>query len=90
MKLTSSSLAFALALTFSTSPLFAQKRAATAKPPAKSEKPAKQNPAAQGVQGWLDWRGPEQSGVSHETGLPVQIDAKRRFGLPIFPGNRRR
>ncbi len=30
-------------------------------------------PARAAVQGWLDWRGPEQSGVSRETGLPDKI-----------------
>ncbi|MHB1307664.1 MAG: PQQ-binding-like beta-propeller repeat protein [Limisphaerales bacterium] len=28
------------------------------------------------VQGWLAWRGPEQSGVSRETGLPAVIQSK--------------
>ncbi len=27
------------------------------------------------VRGWLSWRGPEQAGVSHETGLPERVDA---------------
>ena len=27
------------------------------------------------VRGWLSWRGAEQAGVSHETGLPERVDA---------------
>lgn len=30
-------------------------------------------PARAAVEGWLNWRGPAQSGVSHETGLPAEI-----------------
>ena len=33
-------------------------------------------PAAAAVEGWLAWRGPEQSGVSRETGLPEKIGSK--------------
>lgn len=33
-------------------------------------------PAVAAVTGWLAWRGPEQSGVSRETGLPDRIESK--------------
>jgi hypothetical protein len=29
-------------------------------------------PSAAPVTGWLNWRGPEQTGMSRETGLPDQ------------------
>ena len=38
------------------------------------------------MEGWLDWRGPEQTGVSRETGLPEKIDAKAALWSVDFPG----
>jgi len=38
------------------------------------------------VQGWLAWRGPEQSGVSRETGLPDKVDPKSPLWRTDFPG----
>jgi len=38
------------------------------------------------VQGWLNWRGPEQSGASKETGLPEKIDVKDALWSVDFPG----
>ena len=60
--------------------------------PKKPEKPAKPQPtttkptAAAGVHGWLDWRGPYQTGVSLEKGLPEKIDAKAALWTADFPG----
>ena len=42
-------------------------------------------PAA--VTGWLNWRGPEQSGRSRETGLPDKIDAAKPLWTAKFPGS---
>lgn len=36
--------------------------------------------------GWLNWRGPEQNGVSRETGLPDQLDAQKALWTADFPG----
>ena len=36
--------------------------------------------------GWLSWRGPEQTSVSRETGLPVKVDAKAPLWSVDFPG----
>lgn len=76
-------LSLALAFTFSAAPLFAQKKAVGAKPAVKPEKPAS---TPHEVQGWLDWRGPEQTGASRETGLPDKIDAKTALWTADFPG----
>jgi outer membrane protein assembly factor BamB len=38
------------------------------------------------VHGWLSWRGPEQSGVSRETGLPDKVSAKDALWVADFPG----
>jgi outer membrane protein assembly factor BamB len=38
------------------------------------------------VTGWLAWRGPEQSGVSRETGLPDKVDPKAPLWRADFPG----
>src|SRR5580765_2827318 len=38
------------------------------------------------VQGWLSWRGPEQSGVSRETGLPEKVSAQDALWTTDFPG----
>src|SRR5437016_1893038 len=36
--------------------------------------------------GWLSWRGPEQSGVSRETGLPDKVSAQEALWVADFPG----
>ncbi|MBP9903101.1 MAG: PQQ-binding-like beta-propeller repeat protein, partial [Verrucomicrobia bacterium] len=38
------------------------------------------------LQGWLNWRGPEQTGMSRETGLPDKVDPKHPLWLADFPG----
>jgi len=38
------------------------------------------------VTGWLNWRGPEQSGRSTETGLPDKIDPAKPLWRADFPG----
>jgi outer membrane protein assembly factor BamB len=40
------------------------------------------------VQGWLDWRGPTQNGVSRETGLPstLQVEQGNLLWTADFPG----
>ena len=38
------------------------------------------------VKGWLAWRGPEQCGVSRETGLPDKVDPKNPLWRADFPG----
>ena len=38
------------------------------------------------VQGWLSWRGPEQSGVSRETGLPAKVSDQDTLWKADFPG----
>jgi outer membrane protein assembly factor BamB len=42
--------------------------------------------SAQGVTGWLNWRGPDQNGTSKETGLPDKIDAAQALWTADFPG----
>ncbi len=41
---------------------------------------------AESAKGWLSWRGPEQSGVSRETGLPEKISAQDALWVADFPG----
>lgn len=53
--------------------------------PAKAPTPGK-TPTAGAVQGWLDWRGPQQTGASLETGLPDKVDAKAALWTADFPG----
>ena len=53
---------------------------------APKEKPAKAASEKEGVNGWLDWRGPLQTGVSLETGLPEKVDAKAALWTADFPG----
>jgi outer membrane protein assembly factor BamB len=38
------------------------------------------------VTGWLSWRGPEQTGVSRETGLPSKVSAEEALWVADFPG----
>ncbi len=42
--------------------------------------------AAEPIRGWLNWRGPEQTSVSHEKGLPATLDAKKTLWTADFPG----
>lgn len=55
---------------------------------AKKDKPAKEeNAKSEGAeQGWFDWRGPFQTGVSLEKGLPDKIDVKAPLWTAEFPG----
>ena len=48
--------------------------------------PAEKGKAAGEVSGWLDWRGPFQTGVSLEKGLPDKVDAKKPLWTADFPG----
>ncbi len=41
---------------------------------------------AASVQGWLNWRGPQQNGTSLETGLPDTIDPKHPLWVADLPG----
>src|SRR5690349_16888582 len=36
--------------------------------------------------GWLSWRGPEQTGVSRETGLPQEVSAQDALWTADYPG----
>src|SRR5262245_50195368 len=38
------------------------------------------------VRGWLSWRGPEQTGVSRETGLPSDVAPGSALWTADFPG----
>ncbi len=38
------------------------------------------------VRGWLSWRGPEQTGVSRETGLPTKVSPQDALWVVDFPG----
>ncbi|MEO6034663.1 MAG: PQQ-binding-like beta-propeller repeat protein [Verrucomicrobiota bacterium] len=38
------------------------------------------------VRGWLNWRGPQQNGMSLEKNLPDTIDAKNPLWIADFPG----
>ena len=38
------------------------------------------------INGWLAWRGPAQTGLSRETGLPDKVDPKNPLWLADFPG----
>src|SRR5579872_3159446 len=38
------------------------------------------------VRGWLSWRGPEQTGVSRETGLPDKVSVNDALWVADFPG----
>jgi len=52
---------------------------------AKKPSKAEGGKAAEG-QGWFDWRGPLQTGVSLEKGLPDKVDAKSPLWTADFPG----
>lgn len=54
---------------------------------AADKKPAKEKSSATGsAQGWLEWRGPFQTGVTPETQLPTVVDAKKPLWSVDFPG----
>jgi outer membrane protein assembly factor BamB len=38
------------------------------------------------VQGWLNWRGPQQNGTSLETGLPDSVDPQHPLWIADLPG----
>lgn len=42
--------------------------------------------SAEPVRGWLSWRGPEQTGISRETGLPDTVWASNALWTADFPG----
>src|SRR5713226_7277526 len=42
--------------------------------------------ASQPLRGWLNWRGPEQTGVSRETGLPEKVSIQDALWVADFPG----
>ena len=71
--------ALALVLALPATPLHAAKKPTK---PGKAETPEK----TAGVQGWLDWRGPFQTGVSLEKGLPDKVDGKAALWSADFPG----
>ena len=48
--------------------------------------PLPQAAGAGAPRGWLSWRGPEQSGVSRETGLPDRVSAQETLWQADFPG----
>lgn len=76
-------LALPLALLAASLPLHAAKKPAK---PAKADESKPAAVSAAGVQGWLDWRGPLQTGVSLEKGLPEKIDGKAALWTADFPG----
>jgi outer membrane protein assembly factor BamB len=41
---------------------------------------------APAAHGWLSWRGPEQTGVSRETGLPSKVSPQDTLWVADFPG----
>jgi outer membrane protein assembly factor BamB len=43
-------------------------------------------PAPAAVTGWLSWRGPDQVGMSRETGLPDKVDPQHPLWRADFPG----
>lgn len=43
-------------------------------------------PAPAAVTGWLSWRGPDQVGMSRETGLPDKVDPQNPLWRADFPG----
>ena len=38
------------------------------------------------LQGWLSWRGPEQTGVSREGGLPSKVSPQEALWVADYPG----
>jgi outer membrane protein assembly factor BamB len=41
---------------------------------------------AETTRGWLSWRGPEQTGVSRETGLPAKVSVSDALWVADYPG----
>ena len=78
-------LAFASSLFLSLA-LGASSDAAEKKKPVKTTTTKAETVASAKVSGWLDWRGPFQTGVSLEKGLPDKIDAKQALWTADFPG----
>ena len=76
-------LALPLALLAVSLPLHAAKKPTK---PAKADEAKPAAAPAGGVKGWLDWRGPLQTGVSLEKGLPDKIEAKAALWTADFPG----
>src|SRR5579871_6028450 len=53
----------------------------------KGDKPSTKEEEKSGEpQGWFDWRGPLQTGVSLEKGLPEKVDANSPLWTADFPG----
>src|SRR5262245_36229604 len=48
--------------------------------------PSLASPLPAAVHGWLEWRGPDQTGTSKETHLPDKIDVKNALWVADFPG----
>ena len=53
---------------------------------AADKKTTKDATAKESAQGWLEWRGPFQTGVTPETQLPSVVDAKHSLWTVDFPG----
>jgi outer membrane protein assembly factor BamB len=80
----SSAFAVSLALTLAVAPAFSADKKAK---PEKAATPAKATKAdGKSAGGWFDWRGPLQTGVSLEKGLPVKVDGKAPLWTADFPG----
>ena len=73
----------AFTLLLAAGPLCAAKKNAAPEPG--SEK-SRATPAGGAVHGWLDWRGPAQTGASLEKGLPEKVDVKDALWSAEFPG----
>ena len=63
-----------------------KKASAAPKTSAAARKAAPKEQSGGLQQGWFDWRGPYQTGVSVETGLPEKVDAKAALWTADFPG----
>ena len=74
-----------LVSTFAFTLALAAVSAAAKDKPAKAAAPEKAA-VTSGVHGWLDWRGPLQTGASLEKGLPEKVDAKAALWTADFPG----
>ncbi len=75
------SIAFTLLL--AAGPLCAAKKNAAPEPGSEKNRAT---PAGGAVHGWLDWRGPAQTGASLEKGLPEKVDVKDALWSAEFPG----
>ncbi len=54
--------------------------------PASTSAPSPSKAVEPLVEGWLEWRGPFQTGVSPESLLPSEVDSKRPLWSVDFPG----